>query len=277
MPSHAAHRQRPTLAPLPLRLVLGVTFIWAGWGKLEATIPVHGSDAQRLSAMGLLTPPTPPAPAPTTAPGAPLPSTHAEPATSAPAAEPPAQPARVIAPGSTAEAFPDPVPARRLWGVALKVSKAAQPDAPPPGAQAPVSTRPPSTLPGFLASSPWPKALAQLVLVIELVGGVFVLLGFLTRSSAASLAIVMLGAIWLDQLTPAIQAGTTVMGVLPAHDTFDIKAWTPLAWQAALCACATSLAIAGPGRLSIDLLRYAFAQAERRAAAPKPASGGRPA
>lgn len=62
----------PVLAPLVLRLVLGVTFLWAGLSKLEATTFVKGEQAALLANLGVdrvrakappgPTTPTPPAP-----------------------------------------------------------------------------------------------------------------------------------------------------------------------------------------------------------------------
>ncbi|HLP84570.1 MAG TPA: DoxX family membrane protein [Phycisphaerales bacterium] len=43
----------PALAPLLLRMALGLTFIWAGLGKIEATFPVKGEQAALLANMGV--------------------------------------------------------------------------------------------------------------------------------------------------------------------------------------------------------------------------------
>ncbi|MAO20099.1 MAG: hypothetical protein CMJ35_12285 [Phycisphaerae bacterium] len=51
-----------TLPSFFLRLVLGITFLWAGTGKLMGTMQVSGDDAARLANMGVvLNPVTPPA------------------------------------------------------------------------------------------------------------------------------------------------------------------------------------------------------------------------
>jgi hypothetical protein len=43
----------PSLAPLLLRLSLGLTFVWAGLGKIEATFAVKGDQAVLLASMGV--------------------------------------------------------------------------------------------------------------------------------------------------------------------------------------------------------------------------------
>lgn len=275
---------------MPLRLVLGLTFTWAGLGKLNATFPVKGEDAARLANMGLIAAVPASAPAPSAAPAAPLPSNaplqQGEPAPKGGAGAGGgadagtgalllaqvggAAPTHAAsnAPGYTAADFPQEQAVKRLWGIALKLSLAGEPPASKSGA--PLQ----ATWPSFLAVSPWAKTQAQAVLVIELLGGTFVLLGFLTRVSAAGLAAVMLGAVWLDQLTPAIQAGTAVWGIFPAYGAYDVRAWMPLAWQGALLGAALSLTMSGPGRLSVDLAMRA-----RQMTAPQPArtsTSGRP-
>lgn len=104
-----------TLPSFLLRLVLGITFIWAGTGKLMGTMRVSGDDAARLANMGVLLdpvspestptdpdpdpeqPPQPQAPLPEPTPN-PTPDTapepSAEPSTDQPAQEPPQQPAQ---------------------------------------------------------------------------------------------------------------------------------------------------------------------------------------
>ena len=259
---------------MPLRLVLGLTFLWAGWGKLEATFPAKGEDAARLANMGLIVPVPGGGPAPSAAPAAPLPSNTPD---SAPTPKPAGGPEALVSLAQTplavgagptyrAADFPSEQPVRRLWGIALRVSKAGDPPVDASG------KRPQATWPSILATPLWAKTQAQAVLVTELLAGAFVLLGFVTRWSSLALGGVMLGAIWLDQLTPAMQSGATIWGVLPAHAPFDVRAWTPLAWQCALLAAALSLAISGAGRLSVDL-----ALSARARVAPAPTTGARSA
>lgn len=167
----------------------------------------------------------------------------------------------------TAAQFPNDQPVKRLWGVALRVSKAGDP--PVSNVQGVATAS--ATWPRALAYDPWPKAQAQGVLVVELLAGAMVIVGLLTRPAALALAGVMLGAMWLDQCTPAIQSGKTILGVFPSHEAFDVRGWMPLAWQGALLGACVSLAISGAGRLSLDAIRHA-----RRVVinAPTPQQGG---
>jgi putative oxidoreductase len=94
--------------------------------------------------------------------------------------------------------------------------------------------------------------LAWAVAITELAGGLCLLLGLLTRLAAFGIAGVMLGAMWLTQIGPAIQSGKTTLGFLPDYGAFDGMKWEPLMFQFALCAAALALAFLGPGRLSLD-------------------------
>src|SRR5690606_33209558 len=61
------HRQRLAVgvAPLLLRVALAITFIWAGLGKVAATMPVSGQAAATLANMGVSIPNAPVLPTPT--------------------------------------------------------------------------------------------------------------------------------------------------------------------------------------------------------------------
>ena len=45
------------VGPIPIRLVLALTFLWAGVGKFAATFPVSGEDALVLYEMGAMSAP----------------------------------------------------------------------------------------------------------------------------------------------------------------------------------------------------------------------------
>lgn len=95
-----------TLPSFLLRLVLGLTFIWAGTGKLMGTMRVSGDDAARLANMGVLLDPV--APAPTT----PQPAAEQDPEqTQPPAGQPPLpDPATEPATEPAQEQAPDRAP-----------------------------------------------------------------------------------------------------------------------------------------------------------------------
>ena len=267
MPLRLRDRVGLNLPPLFLRLMLGIVFVWAGLGKVSQMFDVSGESAAALANMGVLSPAvgsvpnaTPmPQPAPVKAPDVkPL-----EP--KAPEVKPPdaKQPPRtkpsgalLPAPGQarivlvrqqaaartyTAAEFPTPVRVRALYQLALMLRASAAPEA---GKL--------SLWPASLANGSVPVYLAWAVAITELAGGIFLLLGLLTRLAAFGIACVMMGAIWLTQIGPAIQSGKTVLGFLPDYPAFDGEKWTPLFFQFALCMAALALAFCGPGRLSLD-------------------------
>lgn len=285
----ARDRVALALSPVFLRVLLAVTFVWAGLGKLLVEGPVEGRDAAILANMGVISGATapgvpgdgslpPPVETPPQAPTEPLPPTS-EPETdgdeggqgggtarrSAPPeyrlmltqgatdspvrSESPAPSAQVTPSLRTYSAadFPDPVPVRGVYHLALDLYKAANPGPDPTTGQARRELWPPG-----LAVGGWPVGLAWAATLTALLGGVLVLIGFLTRLASFGLAMVMLGAMWLTQLGPAVQSGATRLGFLPVHETFDPAAWMPLMWAFALFMAAMALVFSGAGALSLD-------------------------
>jgi uncharacterized membrane protein YphA (DoxX/SURF4 family) len=261
------------LAPLPLRLLLAATFIWAGLGKIVATMPVQGEQAALLANMGYAFPtpaPAPDQPTPDPTPESPAQPEPAQPEPTPPteAAPPPAEPASVPPPldeharafdagprvltvqhtaiARTAAEFPDPIEVRRLYGLALLTYRAAHPTPNPDG------TLPRPMWPDWAARDHWPITLAWAAAISELVAGVLVLVGLLTRISALAIAFIMASAMWLTEIGPAVQLGDAILGFLPRRDPWDVTAWRTILWQLALFGAALALAFAGPGAISID-------------------------
>lgn len=278
------------LAPLFLRLVLALTFIWAGLGKFMAREEVSGDQAAILANYGEIPNPRaprgpmPPAPdrVPITpedpAPGGPadgdtdVPPVDDEPVRSARAEsgssiitaswQEESTPsdtgnARADIPRSppvlaTANDFPEPVLVPRRAMLVLGLHSAIH-----PGLRADDSSRKMALWPDLDPSTdydPWPVRMAWAVALTEVIAGILVGIGLLTRISALSLAGVMLGAMWLTEIGPAVQEGTTRLGFLPDYDTFDGNAWKALLWQFALFCTAMALFFGGPGTLSLDRL-----------------------
>lgn len=261
---HLARSSAIYAAPIPLRLVLAATFIWAGLGKVVATFPVQGEQAALLANMDYKFPaPAQPAhPAPqgeAQPPAAPeTPPENGSPETPSARDQAPPDPlaaapnlyrvalANQAAVSRTAADFPDPIEVKRLYGLALLTYTAAHPAPNPDG------TIPRPIWPEWAARDSWPIVLAWAAAITELAAGILVLVGLLTRLSALSIASVMAVAMWLTEFGPAIQAGQTVLGFLPQRDPWDTLAWKTLLWQLSLFGAALSLAFAGPGALAID-------------------------
>lgn len=111
-------------------------------------------------------------------------------------------------------------------------------------------------VPEALGNKPWPVTLAWAATITEIVAGVFLLIGFITRFSALGVGGVMLGAIWMTELGPAIQAGATMLGFLPAYEVFSPDAWKTLLWQFALMTMALGVVFSGAGALSLDRVLF---------------------
>lgn len=153
---------------------------------------------------------------------------------------------------ATAADFPDAVEVRGYAGLVLLLHSAIHPGLDPEDSSPRMQLWPdfdPDT-----EYDPWPRYAALAAGLAELIGGILIGIGLLTRLSAFSLANVMLVAMWLTVIGPAIQSGDTLLGVLPKHDVFDIDAWTTPLWQLSLLGAALALLFAGPGTLSMDRL-----------------------
>ncbi|MEZ6319373.1 MAG: DoxX family protein [Phycisphaerales bacterium] len=163
-----------------------------------------------------------------------------------PAPEPvPVPAATEPAPAFTAADFPNGADVRMLAMLALAIDGAANP---PLDAE---SNQPEPFWPQALAKKPWPYALAWAVTLTELIGGVLLLVGLFTRLSALAISGVMLGAMWLTQIGPAIQSGHTILGFLPDYPRFD-PGWMTLMWQFSLFAASFAVFLLGSGVIGID-------------------------
>ncbi|MEL6739259.1 MAG: DoxX family membrane protein, partial [Planctomycetota bacterium] len=275
------------LAPLMLRVMLAATFFWAGLGKVVTTVDLSPEQAARLANIGGPPPGAPGTSQPPVALPDPQPDPQAEP--QAEAAEPQASAAFALrfvsqdAPNATSDAaadaaadpdadqgaagvrayvpadFPDGLSVRRLFNLALLIDAAAIPglddQSEPKRAIWPLA----------LGEKPWPVALAWAAAITELVIGVTLLLGLLTRISAVQVVGIMGVAMWLTQFGAAIQSGTTQLGFLPGHAPFDTGAWMALAWQLSLFASGLALIFLGPGQASLDALLFGRGKAPARA------------
>lgn len=319
------HRQRVGLAvgPLFLRIGLGITFVWAGLGKVMGDeMSVQGEDAAILADLGVIAGPAPrattPPPAavptnvppthtkpeakpetkpetkPDVTPGTPVPTQTlpvpgekkppaSEPSKTEPKADPKTDPktnpktapktapklnsakpkvdselgdgpsfvrTQASAPRYTAADFSEPVKVKRVHGITLMLVKAARPGVTADG-------KPTMAIwPAWASGDRWPVLLAWAATVTELVGGAFVLCGFLTRFWSLGLVSTMFVAMWLTHFGPAIQSGDAVWGFMPNQPRFSLVAWQVLLWQFMLAMGGLALFFVGPGALSLDRLLF---------------------
>lgn len=266
-----------TIAPLMLRLVLGVTFLWAGAGKLVDKMPVEGERAARLANLGVnlrvagSTPRPDPEAVPEALPEAPVepegddapppePETSdAEPA-EGDAGDPQEQPPLGTAPVGdvawtlamqpaehTAGDFPSPVEVRKLYGLALLIDSAAHPGLDEQSQQKM------ALWPIAFGVRPWPVYFAWAAAISEVACGALLLLGLISRLAALGTAGVMVVAMWLTQIGPAIQGGDPLLGFLPnPANPWDPAAFKDLLWQFSLLGASIAMVFSGSGALSLD-------------------------
>ena len=109
----------------------------------------------------------------------------------------------------------------------------------------------------------------------ELVGGSFLLLGFLARLSALFVSGTMVGALWLAQIGPALQSGNTRWGFLPNYDLYagGDASYVGVLWPLMLLMAALSVMLLGAGTLSVDAVLFGPGKPPPpRPAPPKPAA-----
>ncbi|TVQ64005.1 MAG: DoxX family protein [Phycisphaerales bacterium] len=287
------------VTPLLLRAALGVTFVWAGWGKVMVDAPFEPAQAAALANMGV----SGAVSQARSATGAPR---NAQNGARAPETRPPERtperpPERTTQPAPDAPQQPLPEPPDAVRAAAesdshrvVLVRQEAE-EAPVAAARTyraedfdgpielrglynlslllvAVSDRGPDKVtlwPEALAKDGWPVRMAWAAGLTELIAGALVFIGFLTRFSALSLAGVMFVAMWLTQIGPNIGADGAFLGVLPALNNFAPSAWQTLLWQFVLAMAALGVFFSGPGCLSLD--RFVFGPAHR---APPPVGAG---
>lgn len=154
------------------------------------------------------------------------------------------------APGEAA--FPEGAEIKNVYYLALMLRQATNPE----GEIGERGETLPPYWPPILGRGPWPVILAYTVAGTEVVCGVLVLAGLITRLWALGLAGVMLGAIWLTQIGPAYQRGDLFLGFLPNYPLLDGQAWSHFLYQFVLLMTAMAVALSGAGKLSLDALLF---------------------
>lgn len=234
------------LTPLLLRLALGLTFLWAGWGKIMVRTDFAPDALARLANMGVER-----AQVAAERPAGALPDAGAMRAPGGPGvtgedALPHA--GRVIlaqgAPSGrvyTAADFAGPAQLPGLYGLALFIQSSANADKP--------------TMPATLGRDAWPVRMAHAAAWTELIGGAFLLVGLFTPLSAFAIACVMGTALWMTQFGPAtVGGGPSTLGFLPPINNFSTgdEGWAKFLWQMLIVFSALSLVFSGAGAVSVD-------------------------
>jgi len=235
------------LSPLFLRVMLGVTFMWAGAGKFLAEHTYTPEQAAILAQMGVIGDGS-------SVPVDPGAGEQSDGSDAAPQADE-SQPTAAALTG------------KRVLGLAIIIHHAANPGFDEDGAE-----RMP-LWPAQLATGKRPVYLAYAAGIVELVAGLAMIIGLFTRLGALSLAGVMGSAMWLTQIGPAVQAGGATLGFLPTWGAFETNAlgqpvWMPLLWQFSLFAASLAVFFLGAGGLSLDRIIFG-----RGPAPARPASG----
>ncbi len=263
------------IAPVFLRLALGVTFLWAGLGKLiPEDFQISPQNASALVAMGAVE-------AAKVQGFLDLAQPDAEPTgeESNPDNDPPSDPGDSDEPASDdtedtddnngggsastqdhaivlAQGGDDDLPElKRLFGVAVMVAHAAKPTTTEDG------TARSALLPTFMGDGATPKYLGWATAIAEVFVGGFLLIGFMARLSGLVAAGIMGMALWLTQVGPAAMGHVdSVYRFLPAPGAgqgyFDVSVYSMLGWQLALLAGALALLFSGAGVLSLDRILF---------------------
>ncbi len=148
------------------------------------------------------------------------------------------------APAYTAEQFPDAQEVLAVYGIAIGLHKASIPGGPAGSTMA--------LVPAAFGQGSVPIYLAWAAGITELAGGALVLIGLFTRFWSFAIACVMLVAMWMTQIGPAIQSGDTFLLVLPRHEWNRMDLFVPLLFQFTLFMMALALTILGAGSASVD-------------------------
>jgi uncharacterized membrane protein YphA (DoxX/SURF4 family) len=262
--------------------------------RMGVLTPAAGDPATQPSTQPSTQPPTQPRPAPPRdlpepdAPGAP---SAAEPETgpSNPPAEPPTElvvpdepapvpvssavpflgepvwlPVRQTRPAFNAADFPGEYTVQRVCGVALVLSRAADPGLTD-------DSRPiPATMPAWVGADRWPVILAWAAAVCELLAAAMLLFGVLTRLAAVIVVVVMLQAMWLTQIGPAVMgSGATYLGFIPAGG----EPWAPgtyqtLFFQLTNLVMAVAVFLLGSGPVGFDRALFRSPERLERSEAP---------
>lgn len=160
-------------------------------------------------------------------------------------------------PNPTAADFPGAYRVQRLYAIALVLSRAGDPGL------SPESKPIPRTMPAWVGADTWPRILAWAAAVTELLAAFMLFFGVLTRFGALMVIGIMLQAMWLTQIGPAVVGRVDAyIGFIPASaDPWDPLSYQALFLQVACLVMAGAVFLLGAGPISFD--RALFRPAER--------------
>lgn len=246
------------LSPFLLRLVLGLTFVLAGAAKMLTEVDYTPEQTAILSQMGVKIHGQGGHGAPPAADESGTAQDRSDDSASDETTIDETEPASDASPEDIAKeptapvatASGEPVKMRMVYTLALWIHDAAEPGFDKDGNQ----LRP--LWPQQLATNKWPIWIAYAAALTELIAGICMFAGFMTRIGAFSLVVVMGAAMWLTQIGPAFQSNTAFLGFLPNHAWYDVQSWQMLLWQFSLFGAAGAVVLLGAGAMSLDAIIF---------------------
>jgi uncharacterized membrane protein YphA (DoxX/SURF4 family) len=171
-------------------------------------------------------------------------------------------PAQYENPKKAASDYPEPMEVRKVYGIALLLSRCAE-----PGLTADSQPIKP-ILPSAFASGAVARSMAIAAAVTEITAGVLLLLGFLTRISALGTFCVMLVAIWTTQIGPAAMQTVPgdpapILGFLPNFGSLYAMEYKDLMFQLACAAMSVAVFFLGSGPIGLDRLIFGASRRDK--------------
>jgi uncharacterized membrane protein YphA (DoxX/SURF4 family) len=234
------------IAPLFLRLTIGITLLWTGMGLVSATFSPTSSELEALRAMKAVREQSPASDGPIT----PAPTQQPQIDTSKPdptGPEPGGTPPALLALQSQ---LPQAGPVPRVYRIALQSMRVATPESTP-------NSQPPSLWPAFAVVGEWPKFIAWSVAVGSVVAGSMFIAGLFVRLCGFAGALLIGVPFWLFLIAPAIQSDTVRYGFIPGGGMWDLDAagqlvHMPFMWNVLQIGACLTLLFSGAGYLSLD-------------------------
>ncbi|MEN0020718.1 MAG: DoxX family membrane protein, partial [Planctomycetota bacterium] len=88
--------------------------------------------------------------------------------------------------------------------------------------------------------------------IVEFIAGAMLILGVFVRIAGVGVIGVMLTAMWLTEIGPAMQNGTALLGFLPPYDPLATEEWVRALWQFAMLCGGLSIFFSGSGTFALS-------------------------